>query len=93
VELQACEPNLCAWEDHRIHPAGRHMGHKEMIPDSQHSRLCLTNLVAFYDVVTASVEKRRATDITYLNSARSFFIDVFSHHILISILERYGFEG
>ncbi|GAB0184390.1 mitochondrial enolase superfamily member 1 [Grus japonensis] len=62
----------------------RHMENKEVIGDSHHgftnSKSCPTNLVAFYDTVTALVDKARTTDIIYPDLC------------LISKLERQGFD-
>jgi len=47
------------------------MEERELIWDNHHGftkdKYCLTNLVAFCDGVSVSVDKRRATDVIYLN--------------------------
>ena len=71
----------------------RHMQDERVIQNSQQgfikSRSFPTNLVGFYEGMTASVDKRRATDVIYLDLCKAFDM----HPILLSKLKKYEFKG
>lgn len=68
----------------------RHVKERKVTLDNQNSftksKSCLTNLVALYGGVTASVDNGRAADVIYLGFSKAS--DMVLHNILLCKLER-----
>ncbi|CAM4659528.1 unnamed protein product [Caretta caretta] len=73
----------------------KHLEERKVIRNSQHGftkgKSCLTNLIAFYDETTGSVDEGKAVDMLFLDFSKAF--GTLSHGIFVSKLKKHGLDG
>ncbi|CAM4598586.1 unnamed protein product [Lepidochelys olivacea] len=83
----------------------KHLHERKVIRNSQHGftkgKSCLSNLIAFYDEITGSVDEGKAVDVLFLDLGKAVDVlfldfskafDTVSHSILASKLKKYGLD-
>ncbi|CAM4550617.1 unnamed protein product [Caretta caretta] len=72
----------------------KHLEERKVIRNSQHGftkgKSCLTNLIAFYDKISGSVDEGKAVDVLFLDFSKAF--DTVSYGIPASKLKTYGLD-
>ncbi|CAM5138787.1 unnamed protein product [Natator depressus] len=72
----------------------KHLEERKVIRNSQHGfikgKSCLTNLIAFHDEITGSVDEGKAVDVLFLDFSKAF--DMVSLSMLANKLKKYGLD-